>query len=339
MIHRTAPWIPFQPRQCQRRHAYLVQYIIQPVFSKHLKNQNKNPSTYNKRTVNNEKRNSLMELLTRKGTSCMTERVSTLMLASGAPYKRQLETSVALKEKTTNNETRIMLSFTHNEVHSSEDDEDRQDAECIYCSRLFSKDKKGEKWTGSVIASQRALRRNNQDRHEPVPERHSIMRWEVQTRNEQLTQAHASPSIPSEEHRRRRLIEIEFRANFEPPLHLLHEDPNLVHYEELLNFVEHVRLFLQVNVFLRCQFGEYLLNVHPENNKTQNEIRPQKVLPSFANGGQSRKMSGERCEGGSRINWHSLVFGHLPSHQLPDVPNNKSNSIQIRHYLSLKQHN
>ncbi|PSN30198.1 hypothetical protein C0J52_26769, partial [Blattella germanica] len=31
--------------------------------------------------------------------------------------------------------------------------------------------------TGSVIASQRALRRNNQDRHEPVPERHSIMRW------------------------------------------------------------------------------------------------------------------------------------------------------------------
>ncbi|PSN57107.1 hypothetical protein C0J52_01295 [Blattella germanica] len=29
--------------------------------------------------------------------------------------------------------------------------------------------------TGSVIASQRALRRNNQDRHEPVPERHSIM--------------------------------------------------------------------------------------------------------------------------------------------------------------------
>ncbi|PSN35848.1 hypothetical protein C0J52_26180, partial [Blattella germanica] len=30
--------------------------------------------------------------------------------------------------------------------------------------------------TGSVITSQRALRRNNQDRHEPVPERHSIMR-------------------------------------------------------------------------------------------------------------------------------------------------------------------
>ncbi|PSN42879.1 hypothetical protein C0J52_17995 [Blattella germanica] len=33
--------------------------------------------------------------------------------------------------------------------------------------------------TGSVIASQRALRRNNQDRHEPVPERHSIMRWKT----------------------------------------------------------------------------------------------------------------------------------------------------------------
>ena len=37
--------------------------------------------------------------------------------------------------------------------------------------------------TGSVIASQRALRRNNQDRHEPVPERHSIMRWVRQWRN------------------------------------------------------------------------------------------------------------------------------------------------------------
>ncbi|PSN34462.1 hypothetical protein C0J52_25013 [Blattella germanica] len=70
-----------------------------------------------------------------------------------SPYKRQLETSVALKEKTTNNETRIILSFTHNEVHSSDDDEDKgQDAECIYCSRLFSKDKKGGE-SGSGVPS------------------------------------------------------------------------------------------------------------------------------------------------------------------------------------------
>ncbi|PSN30144.1 hypothetical protein C0J52_27726 [Blattella germanica] len=33
-----------------------------------------------------------------------------------------------------------MLSFTHKEVDSSDDDEDGQDAECIYCSRIFSKD-------------------------------------------------------------------------------------------------------------------------------------------------------------------------------------------------------
>ncbi|PSN40991.1 hypothetical protein C0J52_10989 [Blattella germanica] len=68
----------------------------------------------------------------------------------GSSYKRQLETSAALKEKTTNNVTRIMLSFMHKEVHSSDEDEaEGQDAECIYCSRLFSRDKKREKkWFG-----------------------------------------------------------------------------------------------------------------------------------------------------------------------------------------------
>ncbi|PSN57636.1 hypothetical protein C0J52_05409 [Blattella germanica] len=74
----------------------------------------------------------------------------------GSPYKRQLETSAALKEKTTNNVTRIMLSFTHKEVHSSDEDEDKgQDAECIYCSRLFSRDKKGEKWIRCTKGDQR----------------------------------------------------------------------------------------------------------------------------------------------------------------------------------------
>ncbi|PSN46921.1 hypothetical protein C0J52_14915, partial [Blattella germanica] len=67
-------------------------------------------------------------------------------IITGSSYKRQLETSSALKEKTTNNVTRIMLSFMHKEVHSSDEYEDEgQDAECIYCSRLFSRDKKGEK--------------------------------------------------------------------------------------------------------------------------------------------------------------------------------------------------
>ena len=36
--------------------------------------------------------------------------------------------------------------------------------------------------TGSIIETQRTLRRNNEDRHQRVPERHSILRWVRQWR-------------------------------------------------------------------------------------------------------------------------------------------------------------
>ncbi|PSN50005.1 hypothetical protein C0J52_03324 [Blattella germanica] len=59
-------------------------------------------------------------------------------LITGSLYKRKLETSVALKDKT-NSETIRMLFYTNNEVPSCDDDgeDEGQDAECLYCSRLF----------------------------------------------------------------------------------------------------------------------------------------------------------------------------------------------------------
>ena len=70
-------------------------------------------------------------------------------LITGSPYKKELQKStsrtVQLKGKTITENKRQSPS-TNVDCSADSDDEDEHDAECIYCSGLFSKDKRGEKW-------------------------------------------------------------------------------------------------------------------------------------------------------------------------------------------------